>query len=186
MMKEKAKIEKSRPVLQTTNLPRPVEGMVFDVVQPTKRLVSGADLILDAAQWLERNATPEELATFKASVQARLERGAATGWRELPGGHKIKADSILATCSKCRRWAWTSPGHETAACAICNFRNLSDDPGRVVFDKNGGFMRPASPKEIKAWYSDEEARLAKIKADAPKRAAMVKAANLARRATEKD
>ena len=47
-------------------------------------------------------------------------------------------------------------------------------------------MRSANKAEIKSWYAKEEARLAKIKADAPKRAAMVKAANLARRAIERD
>jgi len=121
---------------------------------------TGAELTLTPGQWLERNATAAELASFKGQVQARLERGQATAWRILPGGSKIKGDSILATCSNCRRWAWTSPGHENDPCLSCNFRAL----------KGGGMMRAASKAEVKAWYAKEEARLAKIKADAPKRA----------------
>jgi len=121
---------------------------------------TGAELTLTPAQWLERNATPKELATFRASVQARLDRVEATGMIELPSGLKIKGDSILATCSNCRRWAWTSPGHENDPCLSCNFRAL----------KGGGMMRAASKAEVKSWYAKEEAKLAKFNADAPKRA----------------
>ena len=169
-MKERA----NKKVFQSRDIK--LEGMVSEPGPVTKGPATGAELTLTAAQWLERNAKPEELAAFKASVQARLERGAATAWRVLPGGRKIKGDSILATCSSCKRWAWTSPGHETGPCAICNWRHL----------EGGGLMRSANKAEIKSWYAKEEARLAKIKADAPKRAAMVEAANLTRRAIERD
>lgn len=153
-MKERA----NKKVFQSRDIK--LEGMVSEPGPVTKGPATGAELTLTAAQWLERNAKPEELAAFKASVQARLERGAATAWRVLPGGRKIKGDSILATCSNCRRWAWTSPGHENDPCLSCNFRAL----------KGGGMMRAASKAEVKSWYAKEEAKLAKFNADAPKRA----------------
>ena len=128
---------------------------------------TGAELTLTPGQWLERNATAAELASFKGQVQARLERGQATAWRILPGGSKIKGDSILATCSNCRRWAWTSPGHENDPCLSCNFRAL----------KGGGIMRAATKAEVQGWHIREEARLAKLKADAPKRKAELDAFN---------
>ena len=130
---------------------------------------TGAELTLTPGQWLERNATAAELASFKGQVQARLERGQATAWRILPGGSKIKGDSILATCSNCRRWAWTSPGSESGHCVACNWVNIGSQEA-PAYNKNGGWMRAASKAEVKAWYAKEEARLAKIKADAPKRA----------------
>ena len=184
MAKEKAKIEKARTVLQSRDIK--LEGMIQEPRPITKGPATGAELTLTAAQWLERNAKPEELATFKASVLARLEHDdAAAGWRVLPGGRKIKGDSILATCSSCKRWTWTPPGHETGPCVLCNWVNIGSQEA-PAYNKNGGWMRAATKAEVKAWYAKEEARLAKIKADAPKRAAMVKAANLARRAIERD
>jgi len=155
------KERKNKRILQSRDVNSKLEPIDAEPeLPPMTGPRTGMELTLTAAQWLERNAKPEELATFKASVQARLERGAATAWRVLPGGSKIKGDSILATCSNCRRWAWTSPGHENDPCLSCNFRAL----------KGGGMMRAASKAEVKAWYVREEARLAKIKADAPKRA----------------
>ena len=155
------KERKNKRILQSRDVNSKLEPIDAEPeLPPMTGPRTGAELTLTAAQWLERNAKPEELAAFKASVQARLERGAATAWRVLPGGSKIKGDSILATCSNCRRWAWTSPGHENDPCLSCNFRAL----------KGGGMMRAASKAEVKAWYVREEARLAKIKADAPKRA----------------
>ena len=154
----------NKRILQSRDIK--IEGMVQEARPVTKGPVTG-ELTLTAAQWLERNATAGELEAFKASVQARLERGAATAWRVLPGGSKIKGDSILATCSNCRRWAWTSPGHENDPCLSCNFRAL----------KGGGIMRAATKAEVQGWHIREEARLAKLKADAPKRKAELDAFN---------
>ena len=152
-----------------------IEGMVQEARPVTKGPVTG-ELTLTPVQWLERNATAAELASFKGQVQARLERGQATAWRILPGGSKIKGDSILATCSNCRRWAWTSPGSESGHCVACNWVNIGSQEA-PAYNKNGGWMRAATKAEVKAWYVREEARLAKIKADAPKRKAELDAFN---------
>lgn len=148
---------KEKKVFQSRDVK--LEGMISEPGPITKGPATGSTLTLTPGQWLQKNATAAELASFKASVQARLDRGAAKAWIILPGGMKIKGDSILATCSNCKRWAWTSPGHEADACLSCNSRNL----------KSGGFMRGATKAEVKSWYAKEEARLARFIADGPKR-----------------
>jgi hypothetical protein len=159
--------EKERKVFQSRDIK--LEGKIQEPGPVTKGPATGAELTLTAAQWLERNATAGELEAFKASVQARLERGAATAWRVLPGGRKIKGNSILATCSNCRQWAWVDPGNETGHCVACNWVNIGSQEA-PAYNKNGGWMRAASKAEVKAWYAKEEAKLAKFNADAPKRA----------------
>lgn len=161
----------AKKIWKTTDLPRPVEGMVFDVVQPTKGPKTGAELVEDDAAWLRRHVKPEELAKVRASFQAQIERDTTKGLQTVPGLGKIRADSILETCGKCGNWAWTSPGHENAPCAICNWRNISDDPKKVAFDKDGGFMRAATKKEKATWFKKMAEREARWKAGAAKRAA---------------
>jgi len=164
-------------ILQSRDVSSKVEGMAKEPeLPPMTGPRTGMEFVQSPGQWLERNATAAELETFKASVQARLDRIALTGWRTLPNGMKIKGDSILATCGKCGFWAWVSPGQETSTCLYCNLRNLKD----------GGMMRAATKKEEAAWFKKAAEREAKFKADAPKRAAQIKAANLARRAVGKD
>ena len=120
------------------------------------RTATMAEWQKDDAAFLRMKATPEELKIFRASIQARLDRVEATGWKTLPNGISIKADAILTTCSHCKRWDWTPIGN----CFICNWQNR----------KGGGMMRAATKKEEAAWFKKAAEREAKFKADAPKRA----------------
>jgi hypothetical protein len=155
----------NKKVLQSRDIK--IEGMESEPGTPRPGPRTGADLVLTDAQFLKLYATPAELTAFRASVEARRERITLKGMIELPGGMKIKGDSILATCSHCRRWAWVGAGHENDPCLSCNWRAM----------KGGGMMRAATKAEVKDWYAKEEARLAKIKADAPRRAAELAAYN---------
>ena len=168
----KTTIEKAQPVLQTANLPKKPEGMVFDIIPPTKGPSTGATLVEDDADWLRRHVKPEELAKIKASFQAQIERDAVKGWRVLPSGLKIPASMVLAICTNCKAAFWTTPEHaDGKPCLICN-NNLA---------KAGGMMRPATPKEVKSWTAKEAAAREKFIADGPRRKAELDAFNLRQR-----
>jgi len=151
------KERKNKRILQSRDVNSKLEPIDAEPeLPPMTGPRTGMELVQSPGQWLERHAKPEELATFKASVQARLDRVEATGWKTLPNGISIKADAILTTCSHCKRWDWTPIGN----CFICNWQNR----------KGGGMMRAATKKEEAAWFKKAAEREAKLKADAPKRA----------------
>jgi hypothetical protein len=125
------------------------------------------DSQMSNADYLKVHATKEELAVFRAAVQARMARTKEVGWRVLPSGMKIRADLVLAGCSKCGRWEWTKSERATINCLACNFQ------GRV----GGGKLRPATAGETELWLAREKASWDKFKADKPKRDAEIAAAD---------
>lgn len=167
---EKTKIEKARPILQTANLPKKVEGMVFDpVTPPMSGPRTGAELVEDDAAWLRRHVKPEELAKIKASFQAQIERDAVKGWRTLPGGNKIPASMVLAICENCKTTSWTTPEHAGGgACVFCGKNPAIGGPGK---------LRRATPKEEKAWTMKEEKAHARFIAGEPERKRQLEAFN---------
>jgi hypothetical protein len=114
------------------------------------------------SDYLKNFASPEELRTFRASVEARRSQKPGGGWRELPNGSKIRDTYVLAGCFKCGRWIWVPPP-ASGACPVCNLQNKA----------SGGQLRPATAEEEKAWFERSAAEWAKWKAEAPKRQAEV-------------
>lgn len=165
----KTAIEKARPVLQTANLPRPVEGMVFEAVPVTKGpTTAGANLVLSTGQWLERYGTREELAMFRASIEKRIEEAPTAGMRRLPSGISIPASMVLVVCSRCNGYSWTTPEKaDGAACVVC--------PETATMA--AGTNRRATPKELKAWTAKATAAREKFIADGPRRKAELDAFN---------
>jgi len=109
-------------------------------------------------------ATKEDLVALRAVIDARLKAVATStpsAWRKLPDGSSIRSTTVLAGCSVCGEWRWTEPKHATSLC-ICYGARTKGVP-----------MRPATAEETLAWFIREEARLAKLKAGDPKRAAEV-------------
>ena len=158
---EKKKVERPQKVFQSRDITGRVEGMVGDS-PPTKGLVSGAEIMLDAGQWLMRNALPAEMVMFRGIVQARLSKVAAAGMRRLPNGVSIPASNVLAICGQCDQQSWTSPEHaDGGICVFCGKNPATGGPGK---------LRRATPKEVKTWTAKATAAHAKYLADALKRA----------------
>ena len=89
------------------------------------------------SDFLALHATPEELAAFRAAVEARRAKDGTTGWRTMPNGSRIRADHILAGCPKCGRWFWVAPSSVPGPCQLCNWRGLA----------GGGMLRLATADE---------------------------------------
>jgi hypothetical protein len=126
------------------------------------------ELQLTPGQWLEHYATAEEIAIFRAAVEARRARSSTADWRVLPDGSKIRAEEVLAGCPNCGRWMWVRKAE--GFCPHCNLRNLA----------YLGHLRPATPVEVAEWFERETSALVRFKVDAPKRQADQKAFDLRR------
>lgn len=133
---------------------------------PNRGPMTGMSEIGDA-EFLALYARPEELATFRASVEGRREREGTCEWRTLPDGSRIHGNMVLAGCLKCHAWMWVRPEHLGENCVKCNLQNRAD----------GGKLRRATAEEEKAWFTREEAAREKWIADAPKRKAELNAFN---------
>ena len=136
---------------------------------PTPRVpgpATGIDALSDG-EYVRIAGTPEELKTFRQSIEARKSHVAQTGWRILPNGSRIRADQVLAGCNVCGRWVWVGPKHAAGDCPLCN------PAGRV----GGGRLRRATVAEDVRWHQQETDGIARWKADAPKRQAKVDAFN---------
>ena len=134
---------------------------------PTPGPVTGV-ASLDDRDYVQIQATAEELKSFRAQIEARKAHVATTGmWRTLPDGSRIRADQVLCGCSTCGRWMWVRPDHATDTCPICNFGNR---PG-------GGRLWRATVKEDVEWHQRETDAIARWKADAPRREAELAAFN---------
>ncbi|MCX6348725.1 MAG: hypothetical protein NTV79_04360 [Candidatus Aureabacteria bacterium] len=147
------KIEKAKPLLQTASLPAgKMGGMIVD---PTAKLTG------------PRTGMGHEFETrLAADTEAAKAKRAAVGWRKLPSGISIPGDRILTTCSRCRRWDWLEPGHETGDCTCYHLQG-----------SDAGVLRPATADEEKAWFKREQERRDRFIAGAPARKAAVDAAN---------
>jgi len=130
--------------------------------------MTGIDAMPDR-EYIGVMASPDELKSFRAQIEARKSHAATTGmWRTLPDGSRIRAGHVLCGCSNCGRWMWIRPDHATDTCPICNFGNR---PG-------GGRLRRATVKEDVEWHVRETDAIARWKADAPRREAELAAYNL--------
>jgi hypothetical protein len=126
---------------------------------------------LTGGQWLEHNASREEMTAFKRVVESRRAAEVDTQWRRLPDGSRILASMVLAGCPGppgCGKWLWVRKAE--GRCPVCNIRNLA----------HRGHLRPATEEEVAAWFARETAALARFKADAPKRQAEQRAFDLRR------
>jgi hypothetical protein len=128
---------------------------------PPNRGPSTSERPIDDVRWLQLHASPEELRTFRASVQARLDHSKSAGWKRLPDNSLIRADRVLLACSSCKRWIWGGANWANSFCPRCNMANRT----------TGGQLRLASPAEEKAWFERETANRKKFAADRPKREA---------------
>ena len=155
------KERKNKRILQSRDVKGRAEGTEPEL-PPMTGPRTGMELTLTPGQWLERNATPEQMTMFREIVDEARAKIAATDWRTLPGGLKIPMSQVLAFCGQCKWQGWTFPEHaDGGTCVICGQNPATGGPGK---------LRRTTKAEVKAWYVREEARLAKIKADAPKRA----------------
>jgi hypothetical protein len=128
--------------------------------------MTGIDALSDG-EYVRIAGTPEELKTFRQSIEARKSHVATTGWRTLPNGTQIRADRVLCGCSNCGRWMWMNPKHATDTCPVCNVGNR---PG-------GGRLRRATVKEDVEWHVRETAAIARWRSEAPRRQAKLDAFN---------
>ena len=145
-----------KKILQSRDIK--VEKVEEEFRPPRKGPATGAELVLDDAGYIKLYASPAELREFRSKVESRLAKDQAAP-RTLPDGTRISGHLVLAICDRCGRASWVEPTNEAFPCVGCNWNRL----------KNGGMMRLASRTEAKEWFEAEEARLAKWRADAPRR-----------------
>lgn len=150
----------------TTRDARPGEVEDLKRTPPNRGPVTGMDQMSNV-DFLALYASKQELAVFRAAVQARRSRAETAGWRTLPNGTRIPGTMVLAGCWKCGSWVWVKPEHATTNCLACNFQNRL----------GGGKLRKAMAAEEKAWMARETAAWAKFKAGASKREAELAAFN---------
>lgn len=143
--------------ISTSDLPR----RDFEERQPGPgpRGPSTGDSTLSPIRYLERFATEQELQIYRAATAARRAKEGALGWRELPGGLRIRADSVLLGCGKCGRWLWGRREDAGTACPGCNAMGYRD----------GARLRLATAAEEQAWLARETERWKKFLSERPER-----------------
>jgi len=166
-----AKDEKGRPILQSRDVL--VEFETGGSELRPRGITTGETQIGDL-DFIERYGLPAEWAVFRQSIEARRRKvGEKSDWQSIPGLGKIPANKVLGLCAKCGRGNWHDADYAAGGdCLYCN-------PMHLV---HGGKLRVATKKETAAWMKKRQENLDKWLADAPKRAAEVAVANLARRA----
>ena len=160
-----SKVEKLRH-LGTTDAVAKAKAAVVDPgpARPGPRGPAVGEANLSDRDFVSLHSRPEDWKAMRAVLVARraaAEPGADGAWRTLPDGSKIRATTVLAGCSVCGEWRWIEGKLMPAPCLCYGARQK-----KVM-------MRLATREEVSGWYIREEAKLAKLKADAPKRAAEV-------------
>ena len=149
---------------------RPGEVEEREPIPPTRGPMTGVESMKDA-EFLGVFATKEELAVFRAAVQARRARAETVGWTTLPDGRRIRANMVLGGCPSCGRWLWLKEA-KGQPCPVCNLN--------IQSQARGGHIRPATPEEQAEWFARETKNHQKWIAAGPARQKEIDAANLRR------